>query len=541
MTIKLPRNNFINKDHFKLSRLKLVALLLTFLFILSKTFGQTYSIAFGDTINRMDKNGKKQGFWVEKIEDNIWAGKYINSLKDGGWAKYDLLGTWTGGYVYKNGMKSVYFRKSTPRIQRMMAKSRYIPNEEYNIENDTNLYFRFYLQNQSIFSKSSKVAVNSFLDSVNIHVTEIESSQIGSGFNELQQNGKNYFPPLKSTIEYIGDGKDTSRKTKRIYHSCILKANKQYLIIFSKEKFLTKSIIIDTRLHLDPDFKLSLIRQFINLSNRVIDLHDPIILGYPTQKYFINDFANIMEDGSYRGTGNIILERKSDLDMKMKIVELENSVNEQIINLKEKQLTLENERKLKEEELKRIESDNKRKELELSLLAKEKSLSAIILKSKEAELIKNQALANEKKKEIENLNQQKIINELNIKNKETELIQKNIEAETKQKQIQGLEHEKELSNENLKQQKFIQNLILAGSGLLTVFLVFVFFSLSKTRKANKLISLQQIETEKQKNLVEEKNREITDSIEYALRIQTAILPPQKIIKQYLENSSLVSH
>ncbi len=47
---------------------------------------------------------------------------------------------------------------------------------------------------------------------------------------------------------------------------------------------------------------------------------------------------------------------------------------------------------------------------------------------------------------------------------------------------------------------------------------------------------EKLEVEEQKLLVEEKNREITDSIEYALRIQTAILPPQKIVKQYLENS-----
>lgn len=40
----------------------------------------------------------------------------------------------------------------------------------------------------------------------------------------------------------------------------------------------------------------------------------------------------------------------------------------------------------------------------------------------------------------------------------------------------------------------------------------------------------------QKEIVEEQNKEIRDSIQYALRIQTAILPPGKIVKQYLENS-----
>jgi serine phosphatase RsbU (regulator of sigma subunit) len=53
-------------------------------------------------------------------------------------------------------------------------------------------------------------------------------------------------------------------------------------------------------------------------------------------------------------------------------------------------------------------------------------------------------------------------------------------------------------------------------------------------------------TKKQLQIIEElrlnlekKNKEVTDSIEYALRIQTAILPPQKIVRQYLENSFIL--
>lgn len=154
-------------------------------------------------------------------------------------------------------------------------------------------------------------------------------------------------------------------------------------------------------------------------------------------------------------------------------------------------------------------------------------------KAKEAELIKSKVLSIAKKKEIENLNQQRIINELQIKNKENEILRKNKETENKQKQILGLEHEKELSNENLKQQKFIRNLVIAGSGFLALFLVFVFVSLSKTKKVNKLIVLQQLETKKQKHLVEEKQKEIVDSISYAKRLQEAILPPQEFVNKHL--------
>ncbi|MCB9360814.1 MAG: SpoIIE family protein phosphatase [Flavobacteriales bacterium] len=43
----------------------------------------------------------------------------------------------------------------------------------------------------------------------------------------------------------------------------------------------------------------------------------------------------------------------------------------------------------------------------------------------------------------------------------------------------------------------------------------------------------------QKELVEEKNKEITDSIQYAKRIQNAILPPLKVVKKYLQESFIL--
>jgi hypothetical protein len=53
---------------------------------------------------------------------------------------------------------------------------------------------------------------------------------------------------------------------------------------------------------------------------------------------------------------------------------------------------------------------------------------------------------------------------------------------------------------------------------------------------NKFTNKQLEIIENLKVKLEEKNRQILDSIEYAHRIQTAILPSQKIVKQYLENS-----
>ena len=154
-----------------------------------------------------------------------------------------------------------------------------------------------------------------------------------------------------------------------------------------------------------------------------------------------------------------------------------------------------------------------------------------------AKKTKELELAN-KEKEIKNseIIHQKIINELYIKNKERELNQKNIEASNRQKQIKGLEHEKELSKENLKQQMFIRNLVLTGSGILILFLVFVFISLSKSKKTNKIIALQKTEVEEQKHLVDEKQKEIFDSISYAKRLQEAILPPKEFVNTHVANN-----
>ena len=50
---------------------------------------------------------------------------------------------------------------------------------------------------------------------------------------------------------------------------------------------------------------------------------------------------------------------------------------------------------------------------------------------------------------------------------------------------------------------------------------------------------QKDEAELQRKIVEEKNKEILDSIQYAKRIQSAILPPTKLVKSYLNDSFIL--
>jgi serine phosphatase RsbU (regulator of sigma subunit) len=89
------------------------------------------------------------------------------------------------------------------------------------------------------------------------------------------------------------------------------------------------------------------------------------------------------------------------------------------------------------------------------------------------------------------------------------------------------------------------------------FLEGILFSTAISRKAKKLqmekeaeqqrsilllesmVKERTIDLEKERDNVREKNREILDSIEYAKRIQTAILPPPRIVKEYLKDSFIV--
>lgn len=60
--------------------------------------------------------------------------------------------------------------------------------------------------------------------------------------------------------------------------------------------------------------------------------------------------------------------------------------------------------------------------------------------------------------------------------------------------------------------------------------------IENSQKEAEINRLKNVELKNAFDEIEEKNREITASITYALRIQTAILPPQKTVSQHLKNS-----
>jgi serine phosphatase RsbU (regulator of sigma subunit)/Tfp pilus assembly protein PilF len=87
-------------------------------------------------------------------------------------------------------------------------------------------------------------------------------------------------------------------------------------------------------------------------------------------------------------------------------------------------------------------------------------------------------------------------------------------------------------HELIQKQSYIIYLSVAGLGLVVMVAVLLFRGNVAKKRANAIISLQKQE-------VEAKNKEITDSINYAKRIQEAILPTMDQIKVALPNSFIV--
>jgi serine phosphatase RsbU (regulator of sigma subunit) len=119
----------------------------------------------------------------------------------------------------------------------------------------------------------------------------------------------------------------------------------------------------------------------------------------------------------------------------------------------------------------------------------------------------------------------------------------NFEVEKKENELKAkAEEQKIISAEEKKRQQFI---IFGVAGILVIVIIFS-ISLYKrfriTNKQKQIIELKEKETQQQnviiteqKHLVEEKHKEITDSINYAERIQRSLLANEKVLAKNLND------
>jgi serine phosphatase RsbU (regulator of sigma subunit) len=129
--------------------------------------------------------------------------------------------------------------------------------------------------------------------------------------------------------------------------------------------------------------------------------------------------------------------------------------------------------------------------------------------------------------------------------KTKELVRNEMNFEFDKKQtVQKIEQEKRdaIVAEEMKQQKTQRNYLIIGLMLMLIVAILVFRSYRQKQKANKIIALQKKEVEKQKEIVdkqkhilEEKHKEITDSINYAERIQRSFLATKELLDNNLND------
>ncbi|MCF8461316.1 MAG: tetratricopeptide repeat protein [Flavobacteriales bacterium] len=123
-----------------------------------------------------------------------------------------------------------------------------------------------------------------------------------------------------------------------------------------------------------------------------------------------------------------------------------------------------------------------------------------------------------------------------VSSRELAEMQVKFESEQKQREIELLGKEKEVQDLKLTKQKTVRNMIIAVTVLAILMLILIYGRYRAKKKANEELGRKNVEIEQQKKTVEEKNSEITSSIQYAKRIQDAIMPSMAEIRAALPNS-----
>lgn len=117
---------------------------------------------------------------------------------------------------------------------------------------------------------------------------------------------------------------------------------------------------------------------------------------------------------------------------------------------------------------------------------------------------------------------------------------KNAEAQKiKDAQLAAQKAENEQHIIEANQQKQQSYFLYGGLGIALLFGGFIFNRFRVTRAQKHIIEKQKKKVDDAFNELGEKNKESLDSINYAKRIQSAILPPDKVVKEYLQDSFIL--
>jgi serine phosphatase RsbU (regulator of sigma subunit)/tetratricopeptide (TPR) repeat protein len=138
-------------------------------------------------------------------------------------------------------------------------------------------------------------------------------------------------------------------------------------------------------------------------------------------------------------------------------------------------------------------------------------------------------------------------------NEQSALKLNSLTEELNQKQLEILENRDALQAEKINVQdekiklqsaennkkKILNYALIIGFLAVCIIIYFIYSKLKLTNKQNLIIQNQKIKVDLAYDKLEEKSKEITDSIIYAKRIQSAILPTDKVIKSHFSESFIL--
>lgn len=194
---------------------------------------------------------------------------------------------------------------------------------------------------------------------------------------------------------------------------------------------------------------------------------------------------------------------------------------------------------------KKLDQELQKSQRELDSLRSSRKMQENQLREKESEIVMRQREAEMRAAEIRKLAEDtslrgqqllenvKAIEQMKFQN---QLIQNQLELEQKEIEIRN----SELENERLIRQGLIAGIVMV---LILVFLMFNLYRVNRRSnlelsKRNQEILAQKEEIENKQAEITAKNRQITDSISYAKRIQDASLPSLEAIKSKFSNTLL---
>lgn len=117
-------------------------------------------------------------------------------------------------------------------------------------------------------------------------------------------------------------------------------------------------------------------------------------------------------------------------------------------------------------------------------------------------------------------------------------MENDISNQNRKKDLELLTKNQAIKDLEIKRQKFMNYGLLALVLLIVIFVFFILKSLKENKRINAELNTKNNKVEEQSAIIEEKNKDIIDSINYAQRLQQILLPAEEEFKQALPSSFL---